>query len=126
MHTCLQEVLAVSDTVAAPRFDIYAGIHKGVRLLLGDVLARAGRVRADDPGALQDLAGQVERVADFCANHLAHENAFVHRALEQAGPVPAIASRPSTSSTSATSRRCTPTPARHWRCRWTARRRSAG
>lgn len=86
MHTSLQELLAVRNTAAAPRYDIYAAIHKGARLLLGDTLAQAGRVRADDPLALQALVARVEHLADFCTGHLEHENAFIHPALEQAQP----------------------------------------
>jgi len=86
MHTSLQEILAVRDTAATPRFDLYAGIHKGVRLMLADILARAGRVDTGEPAALQQLAEQVERVADFCVTHLEHENAFIHPVLERAQP----------------------------------------
>jgi hypothetical protein len=86
MHTSLQEFLAVSAKATTPRFDIYAGIHKGVRLLLGDILARAGRVPSDDPAALRDLARSVEHLAGICSAHLEHENAFIHPALEQAQP----------------------------------------
>lgn len=86
MHTSLQELLAVRNTADTSRHDIYAGIHRGVRLLLGDTLAQAGRVRADDPAALQALVARVEHLADFCTGHLEHENEFIHPALEQAQP----------------------------------------
>lgn len=84
MHTSLTELLALHQATRTPRYDLYAHIHKGVRLLLGDTLTRAGRVDADDPGAVVELVAQVERLADFCAAHLEHENAFVHPALERA------------------------------------------
>lgn len=84
MHTSLTELFALHQAAATPRYDLYARIHKGVRLLLGDTLAQAGRVDADDRGAVVELVAQVERLADFCTAHLEHENAFVHPALERA------------------------------------------
>ncbi|WP_457444098.1 hemerythrin domain-containing protein [Roseateles sp. P5_E4] len=86
MHTSLQEILAVHGTATAPRFDIYASIHKGLRLMLADLVTSAGCVDPGDPASLQQLAGKVEAAADFCASHLKHENAFVHPALERAQP----------------------------------------
>lgn len=86
MHTPLQEVLAVRQAATLARHDIYARIHKGIRLMLGDIQARAGRVSHDDPAALAELATRVEGVIALCESHLAHENAFIHPALEKAQP----------------------------------------
>ena len=86
MHTSLQEILAVRGTAAAPRFDLYAGVHKGVRLMLADLITSAGRVDPDDAASVQQLAEQVEAAADFCISHLEHENAFVHPVLERVRP----------------------------------------
>lgn len=83
MHTSLQEVLAVRDAGASPRFDIYAGIHKGLRLMLSDALARAGRVDPASPSQRRELAETVEQLADLCESHLSHENAFIHPAIER-------------------------------------------
>lgn len=84
MHTSLQELFAVRQTAQAGRFDLYAGIHKGVRLMIGDLLAEAGRVDPDDTVAVQALAAHVAGFATFCAEHLEHENRFIHPALERA------------------------------------------
>lgn len=86
MHTSLQEILAVRGTATAPRFDLYASIHKGVRLMLADLLTSAGRVDPHGAASVQQLADKVEAAADFCLSHLEHENAFVHPALERAQP----------------------------------------
>lgn len=86
MHTSLQEILAVRGTAGARRFDLYANIHKGVRLMLAELIASAGRVDPGDPASVQGLAEQVEAAADFCVSHLAHENAFIHPVLEHAQP----------------------------------------
>jgi hypothetical protein len=86
MHTSLQELLAVRSTATAPRFDIYASIHKGVRLMLTDLIASAGRVDPQDAASVQRLVDKVEAAADFCLSHLEHENDFLHPALERAQP----------------------------------------
>jgi len=86
MHTSLQELLAVRRTATAPRFDIYASIHKGVRLMLTDLITSAGRVDPQDAASVQQLVDKVEAAADFCLSHLEHENAFLHPALERAQP----------------------------------------
>lgn len=83
MHTSLQELLAVRSTATAARFDIYAGIHKGVRLMLTDLITSAGSVDAQDDASVQRLVDKVEAAADFCLSHLKHENEFLHTALEQ-------------------------------------------
>jgi len=86
MHTSLQELLAVRGTATAPRFDIYAGIHKGVRLMLTDLITSAGGVDPHDLASVQQLVDKVEAAADFCLSHLEHENTFLHTALERVQP----------------------------------------
>ena len=86
MHTSLQEILAVRGTATKPRFDIYASIHKGVRLMLTDLIVSAGRVDPGDAASVRQLVDQVEAAADFCLSHLEHENTFLHPALERAQP----------------------------------------
>lgn len=86
MHTSLPEILALRQTLTTPRHDLYAGIHKGVRLLLTDTLVRAGRVDAANAAALRQLAADVQALAALCRSHLAHENAHVHPVLERLQP----------------------------------------
>lgn len=79
-----------SDTLQTPaaagRFDLYAGIHKALRLMMSRTLTRVG---ATDPAAADEVAGaldQVGRLLDLCELHLNDENDFVHPALERARP----------------------------------------
>lgn len=67
---------------ASPRFDIYAPIHKALRLFMTDTLRHLGRL---DLGDAQDLAAgltQLEALLDAAGRHLQHENDFIHPALE--------------------------------------------
>jgi len=80
--------LTPADTHAhrAARFDIYAGIHKALRLMMSRTLTRVG---ATDPTAADEVAGtldQVGRLLDLCELHLKDENEFIHPALERAQP----------------------------------------
>ena len=73
------------DRVAAagaPRFDLYAGIHKALRAFLADTLLAIGRMDADDDLELAQCTERVLQLLDLCRSHLAHENAFVHTAIE--------------------------------------------
>ncbi len=67
---------------APPRFDMYAGIHKAARALMADTLVTLGRMDADDTQELGHVAQRVRELLQFCRDHLQHENAFVHPALE--------------------------------------------
>jgi hemerythrin-like domain-containing protein len=65
-----------------PRFNIYAPVHKAVRLFMTDTLQRLGRLDLADA---QDLAAgleQLDGLLDACACHLRHENDFIHPAIE--------------------------------------------
>ena len=71
---------------AAPdsRYDLYAGIHKALRLFMTRTLCRAG---STDPGDAEEVAAMldmVNRLLGLCELHLKDENDFVHPALEAA------------------------------------------
>ena len=79
-----------TDPVAAAapvgRYDIYAGIHKALRLFMSRALCRAG---STDPGDAEEVAAMldtVNRLLSLCELHLKDENEFVHPALEGARP----------------------------------------
>jgi hypothetical protein len=74
----LQHVAAA----AQPRFDMYAGIHKALRAFMADTLLTLGRVDTADDQALRRATDQVVDLLDLCRSHIAHENTFVHPALE--------------------------------------------
>ena len=69
-------------TMDTPRFNIYAPIHKALRLFMTDTLQALGRVDLTDA---QDLAAgldQLEALLEAASRHLQHENDFVHPAIE--------------------------------------------
>lgn len=71
---------------AAPRFDMYATIHKALRALMADTLLAVGRADTDDALELAQTCQRVMELLDFCASHLQHENDFVHPAIEMGCP----------------------------------------
>lgn len=72
---------------AKPRatHDFYAPIHKGIRLGLCQMLTRLGAADAGDPGLVQMLADLRAQLA-LSQQHLAHEDAVIHTALEARAP----------------------------------------
>ena len=58
-------------TEAAPRFDLYGGIHKALRALMGDTLVAVGRMDCDDELELARTTERVMELLDFCLLHLA-------------------------------------------------------
>ncbi|MGO4394948.1 hemerythrin domain-containing protein [Variovorax sp. M-6] len=71
---------------AAPRVDLYAGIHKALRALMADTLLAVGRMDCDDALELAQVTQRVLELLDFCRSHLQHENDFVHTAMEARAP----------------------------------------
>lgn len=71
---------------AAQRFNIYAGIHKAVRAFLCHTLARVATLDIEDRQATADAMKQVRDMLDFCTDHIAHEERFVHAAMERRQP----------------------------------------
>jgi hemerythrin-like domain-containing protein len=73
-------------SLAAPRVDMYAGIHKALRALMAHTLLALGRMDVADE---EEFASHCERVMDLldlCRSHLQHENTFVHAAIEARAP----------------------------------------
>lgn len=73
-------------TGQAGRFDLYRGIHKAMRALMGDVLVAVGRADPADEPEFARACARVVELADFCTGHLMHENEFIHPALEARQP----------------------------------------
>jgi len=65
-----------------PRMDMYGGIHKALRALMADTLLAVGRMDCDDALERAQTMQRVQELLAFCANHLKHENEFVHPAIE--------------------------------------------
>lgn len=68
------------------RFNIYAPVHKALRLFMTDTLTALSRL---DLGDTQDLAAglnQLDALLDAACSHLKHENDFIHPAIEARSP----------------------------------------
>ena len=75
-----------SATPSIGRVDLYAGIHKALRLMMSRTLTRVG---STDPTEADQVAGALDQVTSLlalCELHLKDENQFVHPALERAQP----------------------------------------
>ncbi len=86
MEHAIIEHPAGATSSTAPRHDIYAFVHKGLRAWMGEVLTRLGRT---DPGDTAEIAETLQALRDllhFCRGHMAHENDFVHAAMEARRP----------------------------------------
>lgn len=71
-----------TTAASGPRVDLYAAIHKGLRVLLTETLVLVGRT---DPASEAEWVTAREAVVtllDACAQHLAEENAILHGAIE--------------------------------------------
>lgn len=76
------------DATAMPagRRDLYAGIHKALRLFMTRTLTTLGSTdpaRADEVDAALEM---LSRLLDLCELHLRDEDTFMHPALERARP----------------------------------------
>jgi hypothetical protein len=79
------------EVVAGPRVDMYAGIHKGLRAFMGEVLATVGRMDAYDPAEVGAVVAEVRVLLEALRRHLHHENQFLHPAMEARRPGSACA-----------------------------------
>lgn len=77
---------ASSTSASAPRLDLYAGIHKALRLFMHDTLFRVGRLDTDDATELHAVLSQLQSLLDACRSHVAKENTYVHAAIEARRP----------------------------------------
>lgn len=66
----------------APRVDLYAPIHQGLRRFMSDSLRRLGGLDAADTAALRSGLAQLGELLGLLRSHLQQENDFLHPALE--------------------------------------------
>lgn len=71
---------------AAPRYDIYMGIHKALRAFMTETLMALGRMDCDAAVDVAIALAQVRELLHACEGHLEHENHFVHAAMEKRRP----------------------------------------
>lgn len=71
---------------SSPRFDLYAPIHKALRLFMTDTLQGLARLDLDDAQDRAAGLAQLEALLDAASRHLQHENDFIHPALDAGQP----------------------------------------
>jgi hypothetical protein len=71
---------------AAPRVDLYVPIHKALRSMMAETLVLVGRLDVSDADEMNTTLAQFDSLLDLCTSHIAHENAFVHTAIEARQP----------------------------------------
>lgn len=82
MSTATLSPVATTVVPRAARYDIYAGIHRALRLFMTDTLGRVGWLDCGDAAETAATLAQVDSLMAFCRRHLEHENRFVHTAIE--------------------------------------------
>lgn len=75
-----------TDICAVQRIDIYAHIHKALRLFMTDTLHVVGSLDDTDEQEVAGGLAQVRELTAFCRHHLQHENQFIHAAMEARQP----------------------------------------
>ena len=86
METITAPAASATASATAPRMDFYAGIHKALRLFMNDTLAALGRMDPEDATEVGATLAQFGTLLDILADHVKHENTFVHTAIEARRP----------------------------------------
>ncbi len=68
------------------RFDVYLGIHKGLRAFMSEILVRVGHTDYTDAREREETAEQLRALLHVCGEHLKHEDNFLHPAMERRSP----------------------------------------
>jgi hypothetical protein len=84
--TATPATLAAHAAARPARFDIYAGIHRALRLFMTDTLGRIGWMDTSDEVEMKRALDQLDTLLAACRSHLEHENAFLHPAIEARRP----------------------------------------
>lgn len=85
-HAIEMAQVAAAARTGTGRFNMYAGIHKALRAYMADTLINVGRADPTEDADVSRAVAQVEELMAVCASHVAHENNFVHPALEARSP----------------------------------------
>lgn len=85
-HALEMAHVAATARTGLGRFNLYAGIHKALRAFMTDTLLMVGRADPTDDAEVAHAVTQVNELMALCVNHVAHENRFVHPALDARCP----------------------------------------
>lgn len=77
---------AAAGAAKAPRFDMYASIHKALRQFMGHTLLRLGAMDVEDAEDTKHALAGVDALLAMLRGHLQHENDFLHTAIEARRP----------------------------------------
>ncbi len=69
-----------------PKVDVYVGVHKGLRHLIGRFSFEAGATDWTDPAAVAQLQAQWRTVTALLHAHHHHEDQFIHPLLGRLSP----------------------------------------
>ena len=88
MHTTLdtQPARPAAPVADHARPNLYLPIHKALRSFMMDTLFRIGQIDAADEGDKAAALSQLDSLLSFCAEHVEHENRFLHTAIEACEP----------------------------------------
>jgi hypothetical protein len=75
-----------AKAATAPRFDMYASIHKALRSFMSQTLLRIGQLDVFDADDMAHTLDQLEALLTLCEKHIQHENEFVHAAIDARRP----------------------------------------
>lgn len=75
-----------AQAAAAPRYEIYRGIHKALRAFMADALLAVGRMDPLDEEEVAQTLLHLRGLLTLCAGHVRHENEFIHAAMEARRP----------------------------------------
>lgn len=73
---------AATPAATGPRFDLYAPIHKAIRLFMTDTLVRIGCMDSADRDEVRGAIDQLQGLLGLLRGHVAHENDYIHPAIE--------------------------------------------
>ena len=74
---------------AAPRYDIYAAMHKALRHCMNDALLNLGRLDAEDAAEFERTCAQVVELLRELRHHVRTENDYLHTSIEARRPAAA-------------------------------------
>lgn len=86
LNATIRPITSRPAPATAPRFDIYAGIHKALRTLMTDTLGRLGRCDLDHETDLHDTLDRTTLMLALLAGHIDSENLVIHAAIEARRP----------------------------------------